>query len=106
MVLLYHGHLACMCAVNRRANRATVPPRMRSFQIRGVSPKIAMGKFTMFLVLAAFALSACDMAMPSRFGTPHGHCLYAVKSTRGKMMKWASCTSPPPMAVGRMTDRD
>jgi hypothetical protein len=49
--------------------------------------------------LLPLLLAACaDSAATSR----DGRCLYAIEMEYGQMMKWGSCSTPPPSAIRRL----
>ncbi len=53
--------------------------------------------------LLPFLVAACaGSGVPGQTST--GRCLYAVEMDFGQMMKWGSCTSPPPRAIRRLDD--
>jgi hypothetical protein len=54
------------------------------------------------IVIASILLAACSATAPRLANPSAGRCLYATQdgNNKGRQTKWASCTSPPPLAIG------
>jgi hypothetical protein len=62
---------------------------------------------TLIAVLLSMLLEACTGSSAPKEGESNsgGKCLYAVEGIDvGRMMKWGSCSHPPPYAIERLSD--